>query len=228
MKVLSHGQIAILVIPDGWMKKEEEHSPFALTGARSLTWYQPPDNAQVGIYLYYRGMPVVEEGSKEAHQAVLATEPHKLCREEIDSIWEVLGNCYNSKAYKMESCRTIDHHGRRIIEVEGVYRNSDLRTLEYAVDADGSGRFVQSIWFQAPESVYFYFEQQGRRALEEIEWLPLALPQMQSITLPDGTILTEKSTSGEFHAATLARYSGSWTPTKEEDDTLTAWIKWSL
>lgn len=227
MNVVGHGQIALLVIPDGWMKKEKEHSPLEMTGARSLTWYQSADNDQVGIYLYYRGMPVVENGSKEAHRAVLAAEPHELSWEEIDSIWEVLGNC-NSKAYKMESCRTIDHHGRRIIKVEGVYRNSDLRTIEYSVDADGSGRFVQSIWFQAPESVYFDFDHQGRRALEEIEWLPLALPQMQSITIPDGTVLTEKSTSAEFNAATAAQYSGIWTPTKEEDDTLTAWIMWSL
>lgn len=226
MLVSGHGQIKFLEIPDDWLEQSEHHGPDAMTGARSLIWYQHPENIDVKIGLLYRGMPLVEEGSKEAHRAVLDLPEHELTPKEIDSISEVLLSCYSTRAYDMHFCKSVDRGGRRIITVEGIYRESQLRTIEYFIDGDGTGSCVQQVYFQAPVTVFDRHEPEGRYALESIEFLHLDVPLLDSIKLPDGLVLTGKSSTKELLVAITAK-GNDWKPTEEEEETLYAWLKTS-
>lgn len=178
MLISGHGQIAFLEIPDDWVKTEEHKDTDAMTCARSLVWYQCPENDDVRIGLFYRGMPLVEDGAREAYRAVLVQPPHELTPAEIDSIAEVLLNCYQSRVYDMHLCTSMDHGGRRIITVEGVYRKSQLRTIEYFIDCDGTGTYVQQVYFQSPANEFQRYEPAGRATLEGVQWMHLPNPHL--------------------------------------------------
>ena len=167
MIIINHGQIAHMQLPDGWREHEEPQG--VLTGPRSLREFYNPSGNQAHFGLFYRGQPIDDASAKD-FQSILNLEPHALSNEERDRIFEVLGNAADPLAYEFSKCSTIELNGKRLLAVEGQYLGSKTNTIELFIDADGSGKLIQQIYFSCPEKDFTAQEPFAREAFSSIKW----------------------------------------------------------
>jgi hypothetical protein len=173
MIVAGHGQIAQLQIPPDWVESTPD-APLGSSGGRGDREFHPPGRTDVTLCLYYRGAPI-DPSSAEEFSAVLSKTAHVLSDEEIDTLFDVLGNAANPNAFDMRYARTIDLRGKTVLAVEGVWTELKIEGLHFYVDADGSGRFVQEIYFTAPRADFDGYGESVKAALASVEWADAAV-----------------------------------------------------
>lgn len=167
MLIANHGQIARLTIPPGWIERPSSGGGIQ---AQSLREFVPEKNPDVQLGLFYRGAPISEEAAK-ALRKVLGRIPHKLSGEEYDSLTEVLGNAAYPGAFDMRMAATQDLNGRKVIAVKGSWTAGNRDSYTLFVDADGSGRFVQQIFYSAPQDKYHLYIEAVYEAFHSLEWI---------------------------------------------------------
>jgi hypothetical protein len=165
--VAGHGQISQLVLPAGWIEGDPSES-----GARLLRPFNLPGNVDVEICLYYRGGPM-SDNSAELFANLLKEPAHTLSQHEYDLIWEVLEHASDPRAFQMEKAETIDLNGKRVLAVLGFWPASGLKSYMLMLDADGTGRFVQEIYYSAPADLYATYLSMAQASLQSIEWLQM-------------------------------------------------------
>lgn len=171
-QIVDLGQIEKMVFPSGWVAGEPQPNPGI--GTRSYREVYPQDAKDASIGFFYRGLPV-SDAAAAAFRAVLEKPTHFVTPPEMRSIKEILSlkTPVDSEQFKCVIAKTIDFNGRRVLMVEGRYPDSGDEIQEIYVDADGSGRFIQEIFYQAPKDLYFRYLAQAKNALQSIAWKPL-------------------------------------------------------
>jgi len=162
----NHGQIARITLPAGW---EEGPSTSGGVGVRSFREVHPVHDPDAKLCFYYRGLPTGEAAGK-CFREILEKPAHILTKAEIASIGETMRGKDDSKVFSPIMIKTEDLNGKRILAINGRYseRQDDVKSV--LVDADGSGRVVQEIYFQAPKELYLRYMKAAREAIESIEW----------------------------------------------------------
>lgn|SRR5262249_5027466 len=166
-RLSNHGQIASMDLPAGWV--EGPARTYTGAGTRSFRAFHSPDIPEAKLCFYYRGLPVQPE-SAQTFREVLGKPPHMLDESEISALSEVLRDRGNSEQFQMRDIRTEDLNGRRVLVVEGTYDKIQQDTYALCIDADGSGRFVQEIYYLAPFIDFVSFKAEADEAIKSIAW----------------------------------------------------------
>jgi len=83
---------------------------------------------------------------------------------------KVLRGKEDPQQFKMIAARTEDFNGKRVLVVEGRDTKSEDDIYAILVDADGSGRVIQEIYYQAPNEIYPKYLREAKSALKSIQW----------------------------------------------------------
>jgi hypothetical protein len=167
IQVIDRGQIASMSMPAGFEKGKTVGGTYAND---SFQEYHLSSNADVKFYFEYRGRRMGAESSKVFHDT-LEKPPHALTPHELEGLHQVLGaNRSNKDDFKINSARTEDLNGKRVLTVEGRYPHHGLSARTIFVDSDGTGSAVQEITFQAPTAEFFKNTTASLNALKSIKW----------------------------------------------------------
>jgi len=168
MEITNHGQIEKITIPAGWV--EGPPTEFQGIGTRSLREFHPPDAPNAQLCLFYRGLPVSADAG-DAFRSILAEPDHQLTPEEIESLREILRERADSKVFDLVNPpRTALVGDKRVLMLEGVYKGTNKYLQEIFLNADGSGRVVQEIYFIAPQDDYCLHAVAAQEACNSIQW----------------------------------------------------------
>ncbi|MDP3509207.1 MAG: hypothetical protein Q8T09_14640 [Candidatus Melainabacteria bacterium] len=167
IQVIDRGQISSMSMPAGFEKGKTVGGTYAND---SFQEYHLSSNANVKFYFEYRGRRMGVESSKVFHDT-LEKPPHALAAQELESLHQVLGaNRSNKDDFKINSARTEDLNGKRVLTIEGRYPRHNLSARTVFVDSDGTGSAVQEITFQAPTAEFFKNTAASLNALKSIKW----------------------------------------------------------
>lgn len=167
IEVIDRGQISSMSMPAGFEKGKAVGGTFA---NNSFQEYHLSSNANVKFYFEYRGQRMGAESSRAFHET-LERPPHVLAPQELESLHQVLGaNRSNKEDFKINSARTEDLNGKRVLTIEGRYPHHGLSARTVFVDSDGTGSAVQEITFQAPTAEFFKNTAASLNALKSIKW----------------------------------------------------------
>lgn len=168
LQIADHGQVKRITFPPGW--EEGSSDAGAQIGSRSFRQVNPDRREDVSVCFFYRGLPVDAEAGKNFH-AILGKPPHVLERKEMESIDRVLQiKTPLNKFFDIIACHTIELNGKRVLVVEGRYPESGDHILEMYIDADGTGRVIQEIYYQAPKQDYGRYLRAVQSTFETIAW----------------------------------------------------------
>jgi len=168
-EIVDDGQVDSMLFPKGWVAGEPAENPGI--GSRWFREVYRQDSPDTSICFFYRGLPVAD-GPAAAFKAVLDGPPHTLSESELQSLPRILEHKtpLDSELFKLSSARTEEWNGKMVLIVEGQYTESDDQIFEIYVDADGSGRFVQEIFYQAPSEQFRQFRAEAQKALQSVKW----------------------------------------------------------
>lgn len=167
LEIINYGQIAKLILPEGWTETEIE---VAATHTSSLREFSSPGEAQTRLCFYYRGFMFGSE-TGNAFKSILAAAPHILTAKELNAIAEILEDVNDADVFKPLSVHTQNLNGKTVLTVEGRWLQQDWDTYSLYVCADETGCAVQQIYFLAPTSNYPKHIKDMKQRLNSLEWL---------------------------------------------------------
>ncbi len=162
------GQISNLSLPENWIAGQTQANAIA---ADLYKEYNPPNDSDVKLCFYYRGMRCSEPAG-DAFRKVLSSTDHQLDAAEYQSLQEILRN-KSPEYFSMGSAYTKEINGKRILIVEGSYDKSNASAISNKtmyIDSDSKGTAVQEIYFQAPTQKFQKHFGEVDGALKSIEW----------------------------------------------------------
>lgn len=167
VEIENHGQIRSMSFPDGWQTKEVES--FEATPTKSWMEVFAKADPRASICFYYRGAPESYSVGM-SFKSILEQPPHTLLPRELKVLSTVLRGKDDPKAFSIITARTADYNDKRVLIIEGRVISSQEDIYALIVDADGSGRVIQEVYYQAPKEVYLKFLRDARSALKSIKW----------------------------------------------------------
>lgn len=153
-------------VPEGWIEAEQPSNP----GPRSLRRFHPDHQEDTSLGLFYRGHPVSTEAGKHFHQ-ILGLPAHVLNAQETLSLEQVLNFIADPEVFELRSAQTMELNGRTVLRVRGLWKEGELESLGFFIDADGTGEVVQQIFFEAPKLTFQHHKEAAMAALKSIEWV---------------------------------------------------------
>jgi len=166
-RVNNLGQIASMTMPPGFEKGRQSGGTFANNSFRE---YHQAETPEVKFYFEYRGSRMTAASANRFRQT-LAQKAHELTNSELENLQEVLGAKRSSKDdFQINSARTEDLNGKRVLTVEGRYPRYHLSARTIFVDSDGSGSAVQEISFQSTTAEFAEKTALSRKVFNSIKW----------------------------------------------------------
>jgi len=160
------GQIRKIRLPDGFVESSRQEN---VEGNSSLRTFCFADDPDVRICFFYRGY-CVNEPTANQFRKTLEPPVHVLSEDELARLTDLFGDKSNSRVFSIAGARTEMIFGMPILVLEGTYDPFGERNCTVHLDADGSGRFVQEIFFQAPINRYLIYFSRFADCLTSIEW----------------------------------------------------------
>ncbi|MBI4533723.1 MAG: hypothetical protein HY711_07225 [Candidatus Melainabacteria bacterium] len=166
--VVDLGQISCLKLPKDWVEGSPQKG---MVGNSLFRQFSPPGKSDVALCHYYRGRGMNDEDSKAFHD-LLAKPPHNLTASELREAGGLLRDRANPQDFSIALARTEDLNGKRVLVIEGRFKEIQHDVYELFVDADSTnpGKFVQEIYFQAPKDDYIKCRKEAMAALQSIVW----------------------------------------------------------
>jgi hypothetical protein len=168
LEIRNLGQIKDITLPKGWVGGE----PYQFVGgvgARSFREVHPDAQPGSTLGFYYRGLPIGEEAAVNFHN-LIEKPAHMLTQAELSSLHEVLRDKAGPKDFTPMVARTEDINGKRVLVIEGRYRELQEDTFAVFIDASGDGRAVQEVYYQAAKDNYLDNLKAARDAIRSIRW----------------------------------------------------------
>ncbi len=165
----NHGQIRSMSFPEGWVMKESPSFEFQSMPTKSWVEVCAQQDERASVCFYYRGAPE-STAVGLAFKAILSQPPHSLFPKELKALSTVLRGKDDPAAFSIITARTFDYNEKRVLIIEGrtVKTQEDIYAL--IVDAEGTGRIIQEIYYQAPKEIYLKYLRDARAALKSIKW----------------------------------------------------------
>lgn len=181
------GPIKNIDMPAGWTQRDLQSGGI---GNRSLETFAPPNDKDVGISVFYGGLPASDK-SAQAFLRVLndnpATDgPEKLTPSEIKELSEVMGRLqagdnqytntgrYRKPAFNLTDAYTKNVNGRTVLAVQGNFVDKDGKpTRAFSgifADTDGTGHRIQQVFLQGNPGKLSQYQQQFQDTVASIEW----------------------------------------------------------
>ncbi len=161
------GQISSMSMPAGWSREPAQPSR---NHTGNYVEFHSDKNPTVKMGTYYRGHRISATGAKRFHEILKAPE-HELTDDEYRELSDVLRDKAKSEDFKVIKKKTVNLNGKRILLVEGEFKEIKQNAYAVYVDAEGTGEVVQEIFFQAPEADYPSYFKAAEAAIKSISWL---------------------------------------------------------
>ena len=179
-KVTEEGSIKRLSMPKHWQQAMPDFSDDrAMIGAPMLTEYNPAGDRATKMCYWNRSFGGTKESAETAmnFNRVLSQEPHHLSQQELKSLQNIIGNGVyaNTDSFDIVHAETKKIHGRTVLAVESAYKDSPSqpqgrRSYGVFIDADGSGRYIEQVYFAAPERAYQANLNEAVDCINSIRW----------------------------------------------------------
>lgn len=165
LEIMNQGTIDSMKLPDGWLPArrineaylQQKEDQFKLPGSDGV------------LNFFYRGSRLSEYAGAEFN-AVLAAKPHTLSQNELAKIGMALDTLSDKKAFEMESARTIDLNGKRVLQVDGTWKVGGRKFHGILVDAGGRGTIVQELFYEATPDTFDAHVESVKKAIKTIQW----------------------------------------------------------
>ncbi len=167
---ISIGQVEEMKLPTGWT---EGTTSKPVGGSSLFREFHPADDPEAKLCFFYRGRRVSDQSAKDFVAALKKGEPLNtgpLSEKELDSIREVLREKGNPHQFDITSAKRENLAGKRVLVVEGKYKNIDLQSKAIFIDSDGTGSAVQEIYYQAPQAQFAHHLQKATDSMSSIRW----------------------------------------------------------
>jgi hypothetical protein len=164
------GRIMHMTLPAGWT--DGRHQEPTSAGSSYFREYRAPSSNQTAISIFFRGK-AMGLSSSMAFQKVLYgdTRCRELTTDEIRSLHELLKDKCDRQHFTILSARTQLISGKRVVIVQGRYKQLNEESIHVYIDADGrTGLFVQEIFFQAASADFIRFVKAAKDSLNSIVW----------------------------------------------------------
>jgi hypothetical protein len=159
--------ISKIDVPQDWTKEVNEEG-FGRT-AKSVS-FTAPDSAGVELALYDRGFPIAKSES-ENFRAVLDKDLHTLDPAELGSLKEqVLGTIGDGSAFDIHHAETKMVNGKKVLAVEGDWKEGGKRFYGIFIPKDESMRQIQEVYFEGMEPHFSQNRPQALKSMESIKW----------------------------------------------------------
>lgn len=156
-------------VPNSW-NKEITEAQFG-HNAKGVSFF-PPDGQGAELALYDRGFPIARSEAQKFRD-VLSKQPHVLSVGEIDLLGEqVLGTVGDKSAFAINQAQTRELNGKRVLEVEGNWKEGGKKFFGYFIPKDDSYREIQEVYFEADQRQFFQFRRDALNSIESINWKP--------------------------------------------------------
>lgn len=165
LDVSNVGAVDKLTLPTGWAAGKEING---IGGLGRSQQYLAPGSTDVELTFFDRGRRY--NSNAAAFNEVLTKPAHALSADEQKSLGSILGNYEDARAFKMESCKTEDLNGKRVLVIQGTWNATAHRSHSVLVSPDGSGSTVQEVFYKAPAADYNKHLPAIQSALKTIRW----------------------------------------------------------
>ncbi|MBP9093501.1 hypothetical protein KBI23_20950 [bacterium] len=179
-RVTEEGSIKRLEMPKNWQQAMPNISDSkAMIGAPMMTEYNPSGDLATKMCYWNRAFGGAKENPETAaaFNRVLSREPHQLNQQELKSLQHLIGNGVyaNTDAFEILHAETRKIHGRTVLAVESVYKDNQSqpqgrRSYGVFINSDGSGRYVEQVYFTAPEQAYKTNLKEAVDCINSIKW----------------------------------------------------------
>ena len=163
MYVVDQGRIRSMAVPEGWEPAQEIDDRYVL---RELAAVAEP-KATLSFYWHNKALP---PSVGEELAAVLDKPPHDLTAEELSEINLILRNQADAEYFELTDIRTEDLAGKRVLAVEGLWKESGNRSYGFILPDSEDGLYVQEVYFCAPQEVYEEYAGAALQAFASIDW----------------------------------------------------------
>lgn len=161
------GQVKAMSLPEYWQEVEVKHHERDRWDMREL---QPGGHEEVRLSFFNRGRPV-SLASAQSFRRLLEAPAHVLSDEEWWSVQEVLRDAVLPGIFERGKAETIDMNGKMVLVVRGAWTELNKESWAVFVDADGSGKSIQEIYYIAPPDLYTEHWGDVKAAFKSIEWI---------------------------------------------------------
>jgi hypothetical protein len=165
----SKGQVARMNLPEHWQKGQ---SAAGISGVSFFQEFHPQDSPQAQIGFFYRGhrtSDVAGHAFLDVLNAGPQSERHFLNEKDLASIAETLDDKSNDD-FEVKHASAEMWNGKRVMVVEGRYKDCGKDVFEIFTDTDGTGTAVQEIYYEAPSDQYPKYFDQAKAAIKSIRW----------------------------------------------------------
>lgn len=165
LAVKGEGQIRQMSLPDGWIEVEKDPRPDTV----HVKEFECPENSETRIMFYYRGRRV-DTTTGDNFVRILSIPDHELSEQEFSDIVVILNNASEPDNFEVSSCRTETINGKRVLMLEGIWKDGGVLNLGMFIDSDNTGTAVQEVHYLAPESHYATYIEEIEQAIGAIVW----------------------------------------------------------
>lgn len=152
-------------LPDGWTEIKQAPREDLV----HIKEFVSPLNSETKVMFYYRGRRV-DKNTGDSFVHILSQDDHELTAEEFGTITIVLNNASIPDYFQVSSCRTETINGKRVLLVEGIWKDGGLLNLGVFIDSDKTGTAVQEVHYVAPQEHYASYIGDIEKAISEIVW----------------------------------------------------------
>jgi hypothetical protein len=164
--VVGEGQVARMVLPNTW---RDGRTLKNVHGNSSYHELNAADDKDSKLSFFDRGTPMTDASAKAFHD-VLARPPHNLNAAEVASLRELLRGKGDSTVFEFNAARTENLNGRRVLCLEGLYKEDSVAMRAVLVAANATASVVQEIEYQAPKAKYQAHLNEVNAAFKSIVW----------------------------------------------------------
>ena len=90
--------------------------------------------------------------------------------EEWQSWRPVVDDQVDAEQFALKTADVVDWNGKLVILTEGKWNMLGIRSHNLFIDADGDGRYIEEVVYQAPISQYREHLNEAMLAMQSIEW----------------------------------------------------------
>ncbi|HEY9773670.1 MAG TPA: hypothetical protein V6C81_07650 [Planktothrix sp.] len=161
------GRIAKMDEPAGWAAGKE-------VARLGYIEYHPSSDPLTKLYTFDRGARLGNEDAKAFADVLYKYGPHTLKADELASLQQhgIFRDKGPDSDFMPLMAKTEDINGRRVLVLEGTFKDDNLHVRTAYIDADSKkdGSVIQELTYQAPAPVYLKNLPAARKAVQSILW----------------------------------------------------------
>jgi hypothetical protein len=166
--IRDYGVIARMALPERWI--EDAHNDDDTADIMETRCFRAPEFSEVALYLKFSGRPNPAAARKAWMKLIESEDLSPLYARDIQDISPILGDVADAELFELTNAHVQDWNGKRILFVEGRFKEQSWRCVQLFVDIYDDGEYTQQITFGAPDMVYDAFVQTAVCAMQTISW----------------------------------------------------------